>query len=922
MNSTDPVRRFLSRIENVKPSGDGWSGRCPAHDDRKNSLSVHRGQDGRVLVKCQAGAGCPVERIVAGAGLTMADLFPPREDRVRSNGHGRHIVATYDYTDESGTLLYQAVRYQPKDFKQRQPDGQGGWLYHLRGVRRVLYRLPELLAADPDAWVLVPEGEKDVERTRREGFVATCNAMGAGKWDASYSEFLRGRRVVLLPDNDQDGEAHVAKVAPALHGIAREVRVLRLPNLPPKGDVSDWFAAGATREELEHLIANAPVWTPSTDDSDGATAKPAAFLDPGPYEARPGGFVFLRETKDGFFEVRLSNFTARIAEEVIADDGASERAELLIEGALAGKPLPRVRVPAKRFASLDWVNGEWGARPIIAAGFGNRDRVREAIQRHSPDITTRRIYEHPGWRDLPGHGWCYLHAGGAIGTNGPIAGVDVALRGAAQKILLPSPPTDDDLREAVRACLHLRHVAPASIMDSLLGAVYRSVLCEMAPADLAAFLIGPTGVFKSELAALAMQHVGVAFDRLHLPAHWSATPNFLERVAFDFKDAPLVIDDFAPTGGQHEIARLHATAERVIRGAGNRGGRGRMQADGSVRPDYPPRGIVICTGEDAPRGQSLRARCVILDVEPNDVDRDRLSAAQEQARAGVYAAGLAGFIHWVAAHFSEIAARIPDELTELRREAHRAGTHARTPDAVAHLALGWIEFLAFAEDAGALSQADANEVFEDDVWPALNAAAARQTAYHASEEPARRFIDLLGSAVAANVAHIAAIDGTAPASPAGWGWQPTTVGTGEFPRTDWRSQGTRAGWVEGDDLYLDLDAALLAVQRVGQSTGNGVAVTPKTLAKRLHQRGYLRSTGSDHRELRVRRTIEGRRKRVLHLAASAISHEEPGQSGQSGPDNGECTQSCAESSPSGRVLWPDFPASTQESGQRIRPETA
>ena len=110
----------------------------------------------------------------------------------------------------------------------------------------------------------------------------------------------------------------------------------------------------------------------------------------GPYLATPAGFVFRKDTQNGPVDQLLSNFTARIAEEVIADDGASERVELVIEGNLGEQPLPRIRVPTRRFRSLDWVNGEWGARPIIAAGFGNRDRLREAIQRHSPDIVRRR----------------------------------------------------------------------------------------------------------------------------------------------------------------------------------------------------------------------------------------------------------------------------------------------------------------------------------------------------------------------------------------------------------------------------------------------------------------------------------------------------------------------------------------------------
>ncbi len=263
MTADDPLSLVLSRLDNVRKNGTGYTARCPAHDDRHNSLSIGMGDDGRVLLKDHA--NCETERIVAAVGLTMRDLFPPHTDGVRGNGHSRRLVAAYDYRDEVGTLLYQAVRFEPKGFAQRRPDGYGGWVWNLAGVRHVPYRLPELLAADPDAWVLIVEGEKDADRLAALGFPATTNAAGAGKWRPDLSEYLRGRRVCILPDNDGAGEKHAALVAPSLAGIAAETRVLWLPNLPDKGDVSDWLDAGGTADELVRLIEEAPAWMPRAD---------------------------------------------------------------------------------------------------------------------------------------------------------------------------------------------------------------------------------------------------------------------------------------------------------------------------------------------------------------------------------------------------------------------------------------------------------------------------------------------------------------------------------------------------------------------------------------------------------------------------------------------------------------------------------
>lgn len=171
------------------------------------------------------------------------------------------IVATYDYRDEAGALLYQAVRFEPKDFRQRRPDGKGGWDWRVKGVRQVPYRLFELRAKVAHTRVYIVEGEKDVDRLAALGLVATCNAGGAGKWPAELSEHFRGLDVVLLPDNDEPGRAHAETVARNLAGIAERVRVVALPGLPPKGDVSDWIEAGGTVADLGRIVDAAPLWT-------------------------------------------------------------------------------------------------------------------------------------------------------------------------------------------------------------------------------------------------------------------------------------------------------------------------------------------------------------------------------------------------------------------------------------------------------------------------------------------------------------------------------------------------------------------------------------------------------------------------------------------------------------------------------------
>ncbi len=265
------IDEVLSHFESVRRNGRGYVARCPAHEDRVPSLSIKEA-GGRVLLYCFG--GCKTADVLAAAGLTWADLGPPVLVNGRQYGGARKIIETYAYTDEGGGLLYQVCRYEPKDFRQRRPDSNGGWIWNLDGVQRVLYGLPRLLATGRPETVFVVEGEKDAGRLQSLGLTATTNAGGAiqrpEQWRSEYSEALRGRSVIILPDNDDAGHRHARLVAGALLGIAASVKVLSLPGLPQKGDISDWLDAGHPAEELVKLAEEAPEYTPG--DGEQASA--------------------------------------------------------------------------------------------------------------------------------------------------------------------------------------------------------------------------------------------------------------------------------------------------------------------------------------------------------------------------------------------------------------------------------------------------------------------------------------------------------------------------------------------------------------------------------------------------------------------------------------------------------------------------
>lgn len=244
------VDEFISRLENVKRDGDGWRASCPspAHERGNRSapaLRITEGMGGEILIRCHA--GCPTEAVCESLGLELKDLFPEKEERVQ-----RIIETTYDYVDESGVLLYQVVRYKPKSFSQRRPDGNGGWVDKLGDVRRVLYRLPEVLKAISEGtriWVV--EGEKDVESLRAIGEVATTNVGGASSWKDEYTEFLsEAKTVIVVADRDGPGIKRAEKIAAALK--VQGVTVVICQAAVGK-DISDHLAAGCGLDELERL---------------------------------------------------------------------------------------------------------------------------------------------------------------------------------------------------------------------------------------------------------------------------------------------------------------------------------------------------------------------------------------------------------------------------------------------------------------------------------------------------------------------------------------------------------------------------------------------------------------------------------------------------------------------------------------------
>lgn len=482
MTPLETVEAALERAGSRRQRPGAWT--CPAHDDRHASLSVKEGRDGRVLLTCHA--GCTFESIVKALGLEPADLFPQREQ-----GGSLDIAATYPYVDEQGRLLFEVVRLRPKGFRQRRPAAAGGWDWKLGSTRRVLYRLPQVLAAVHAGQVVyVVEGEKDVHALERAGVVATCNPMGAGKWRDEYSKTVAGADVVIVADLDEPGRRHARQVAAQL---AEAGCTVRLVGAAAGKDASDHLAAGHALDELVPLQEEAePAGEPAAGDVDqvqtvavvrvcDVKAEPVRWLWPG---RMPLGKLAVVDGDPGRGKsTMLLDLAARVTTGSPMPLDLERRAPagvvlLSAEDDVASTIRPRLEAAGAdlaRVVVVDHVTDEQGPRPpALPDDLGMVERLLEveqaallvvdplaaflaaSVDSHRDQDVRRALHRLKELAERSGAAVaCVRHLNKAGGANALYRGTgSIGIVGAARAGLLVGVDPDDDARRvlAVSKC--------------------------------------------------------------------------------------------------------------------------------------------------------------------------------------------------------------------------------------------------------------------------------------------------------------------------------------------------------------------------------------------------------------------------------------------------------------------------------------
>jgi hypothetical protein len=761
----------------------------------------------------------------------------------------------------------EVVNYQIRSDIARIRDGKPVKYETPRGSRVALDINPiaRLWLSDISRPLLITEGIRKADAAVSKGL---CCLGLSGVWNwrgrvdgqaaAALPEWdvipLKGRLAYVCFDNDvmQKPQVRLAlrRLVEFLKLKGADARIIYLPvrDGGAKLGLDDYFAEGHGVDDLLQF-ATTEIKNEEPEEVESI------------YAATDGGLIYQKPTAHGRVPVPITNFNAQITADVMLDDGTETSRLFEIEASLRGAKgsVSRGSVPSSRFSSMQWGTELLGARAIIYPGM--TEHARCAVQSLSPDIVERLEFAHTGWRNFGGE-WRYLHSGGAVGKTGahPAA---VRLPNALRHFELPEPPQGEGRREALRCSLQALEIAPLDVTAPIIGAAYAAVL---GGNDFSIHVAGPTGVGKSELAAIVQQHFGARFDARHLPAAWSSTSNANEAVAHVMKDAACVVDDFAPSGTSQDVARYNRDADRLFRAQGNNAGRQRMRSDTTLRAAKSPRGVIVSTGEDVPRGESVRARTLITEISKDTINWEKLSQSQVDATSGQYAAAMSAHLQQLASNYDDIVRRAGEELTKLRNEANRLLIgHKRSPSIVAQLMRGWDYFLESALACNALTASGAAD-YRKRIWVALIEAAKRQTGHQVTQEPAARFIELLNAALSSKRAHIANKFGDAPLVSVGdvrvsqkaFGWM-------EDLGENWHAQGDRMGWVDECDVYLQPEAAFTVAQRMAAGISDNFSISIQTMWKRLHEGGFLASTDKVRGTLKVRRKLEGKTQSVIHI---------------------------------------------------------
>jgi hypothetical protein len=502
---------------------------------------------------------------------------------------------------------------------------------------------------------------------------------------------------------------------------------------------------------------------------------------------------------DGEIEIPLCNFTARIIEENVVDDGQESQHFFIIEGKLYDKiPLKRIEIPAEKFAGMTWILSEWGSKARIEAGQTIKDVLRHAIQTRSINAPVHVHFGHTGFREI--NGQCvYLHASGAIGSP-PGSNVSVKLTKELKRYALPPYPLTQQERaadflqsekNALEVSFSFLDIGNRAITLPLFCLIFLAPLTTLLDPqpNFAFYLFGQSGTYKTTLALILLSHFGT-FTSAESLSNFSDTKGILEKRSFVLKDTLHVIDDYHPSANRRAAESNETIAQQMIRNYSNRTARGRLNSDMSERGRYEPRGMLLVTAEELTALESTLARQCIVEVTEGAIDRTKLSAIQADVEKLPLA--MASYVNWIRENMEEIKTTFPARFRELRERAANEGFHKKLPEQASFLGFALQCCTSFFIEKGILDQDTAAALFAEG-WETFKLLAKQQQQRIEDDNPISLFFEIISVILIQGQARLDCMPG----------YDGHSIGSSEQV----------IGWYDANCIYLMKAAAWHVVQR-------------------------------------------------------------------------------------------------------------
>ncbi|OPY65974.1 MAG: hypothetical protein A4E63_02722 [Syntrophorhabdus sp. PtaU1.Bin050] len=533
-----------------------------------------------------------------------------------------------------------------------------------------------------------------------------------------------------------------------------------------------------------------------------------------------GGVCRWRRERDGTeVPFELSNFTARIVEDVSLDSGLEVTRRFTIEGGTKDKTFTRASVRTTEFLNLNWVVNNWGNDAIIRAGQSTKDYLREFIQIHSNhnSVKRRTVYGHTGWRQVDGT-WCYLMANGAIGADG----VDVELPHEFMETgRYCLPKNAENEKEVLDAIFSFLDIGKAEIFFPALSYVFLSPLTGLLDPmpSFSFYLYGERDSLKTSVAVLMLAFFG-KHSRAGL-SNFDSTANAIMHRSAILKDTLFLVDDLYPSSQQKEAQRKETVAQLLIRACGNRTGRGRLNPDSTEKISPIPRGMVIITGEEIPGLQSTLSRLITIEFAQGDINTKKLTEVQKQA--GLFPHAMSSYILWLRDRIASIQADFETELYESRKGSVVESTSRKIPEHLIYLHFAWKMFLQWAVERCGLKEALRDEFFAigREIFTRV---AERHTRRIEGEDPVKMFFEIVGALLTQGKLRLDHRD------------------SGYAGRLGGDS-GELVGWYDKEHYYLLPVPLWHAVQTYLRYEGGHFPFSKTTLYETLERRGILETRG-------------------------------------------------------------------------------